>query len=118
MHQGMRHYGERLRAGKGLNLQLRIGVNIGEVVVRTIQTGIEHTEYSPIGHSTSLAARLQTLATPGSTVISGQMRALVEGYFQLKGLGRRKQLAAFENAATGSYHIGHLPVYVQEIEGW
>jgi class 3 adenylate cyclase len=79
MHEAMRHYGERLRAEKGLNLQLRIGVNIGEVVVRNIQTGTEHTEYSPIGHSTSLAARLQTLATPGSTVISGNMRALVEG---------------------------------------
>ena len=87
MHEAMRHYGDRLRADKGLNLQLRIGVNIGEVVVRTIQTGNEHTEYSPIGHSTSLAARLQTLATPGSTVISGNMRGLVEGYFQLKGLG-------------------------------
>ena len=76
-----------MRAEKGLNLQLRIGVNIGEVVVRTIQTGTEHPEYSPIGHSTSLAARLQTLATPGSTVISGKMRGLVEGYFQLRGLG-------------------------------
>jgi class 3 adenylate cyclase len=54
-------------AEKGLNLQLRLGANIGEVVVRTIQTGTEQTEYSPIGHSTSLAARLQTLATPGST---------------------------------------------------
>jgi class 3 adenylate cyclase len=87
MHDAMRTYGERLRADKGLNLQLRIGVNIGEVVVRTIQSGTEHTEYSPIGHSTSLAARLQTLATPGSTVISGNMRGLVEGYFQLRGLG-------------------------------
>src|SRR5947208_11321279 len=70
MHEAMRHYGERLRVEKGLNLQLRIGVNIGEVVVRTIQTDTEHTEYSPIGHSTSLAARLQTLATPGSTIIT------------------------------------------------
>jgi hypothetical protein len=87
MHEAMRHYGERLRADKGLNLQVRVGVNIGEVVVRNIQTGTEHTEYSPIGHSTSLAARLQTLATPGSTVISGQMRGLVEGFFQLRGLG-------------------------------
>src|ERR1700756_4502349 len=69
MHEAMRHYGERLRAEKGLNLQLRIGVNIGEVVVRNILTGTEHTEYSPIGHSTSLAARLQTLATPGSPII-------------------------------------------------
>jgi class 3 adenylate cyclase len=87
MHEAMRQYGERLRADKGLNLQLRIGVNLGEVVVRTIQTGTEHAGYSPIGHSTSLAARLQTLATPGSTVISGKMRALTEGYFQLKALG-------------------------------
>ena len=87
MHDAMQRYAGRLRADKGLNLQLRIGVNIGEVVVRNIQTGAEHTEYSPIGHSTSLAARLQTLATPGSTIISGNMRALVEGYFQLKGLG-------------------------------
>ena len=88
--------GERLRADKGLNLQLRIGVNIGEVVVRTILTGTEHTEYSPIGHSTSLAARLQTLATPGSTVVSGTMRALVEGYFQLKGLGPTRIKAVSE----------------------
>jgi class 3 adenylate cyclase len=87
MHEAMRHYGERLRADKGLNLQLRMGVNIGEVVVRTIHTGTEHTEYSPIGHSISLASRLQTLATPGSTVITGSMRGLVEGYFQLKELG-------------------------------
>jgi class 3 adenylate cyclase len=87
MQEAMRLYAERLRADKGLNLQLRIGAKIGEVVVRSIQTGTQQTEYSPIGHSTSLAARLQTLATPGSTVISGSMRGLVEGYFQLKGLG-------------------------------
>ena len=87
MQEAMRRYAERLRADKGLNLQVRIGVNLGEVVVRSIQTGVQHTEYSPIGHSTSLAARLQTLATPGSTVISGNMRGLIEGYFQLKGLG-------------------------------
>ena len=33
-------------------------------------------------------------------------------------IGRRKQLEAFERAATGGYHIGHRPIYVQEIEGW
>jgi class 3 adenylate cyclase len=87
MQEEMRRFAERLRADKGLNLQVRVGANVGDVVVRTIQTGTEHPEYSPIGHSTSLAARLQTLATPGSTVISGNMRGLVKGYFQLRGLG-------------------------------
>jgi class 3 adenylate cyclase len=85
--QEIRRYGDRMRTQGQAPLQVRIGVNVGEVVVRSIQTGTHQTEYTPIGHSTSLAARLQTLATPGSTVISENMRGLVEGYFQLKGLG-------------------------------
>src|SRR5207245_2772048 len=43
-----------------------------------------------IGHSTGLAARLQSLATPGTTMISGSTRRLVEGFFQLKGCGSTK----------------------------
>jgi class 3 adenylate cyclase len=87
MQEEMLCYGDRMRTQGQTPLQVRIGVNTGEVVVRTIQTGDGHTEYTPIGHSTSLASRLQTLATPGSTVISGQTRRFVEGYFQLKALG-------------------------------
>jgi class 3 adenylate cyclase len=87
MQEEMRRYAERLRADKGLNMQMRVGVNTGEVVVRSLQTGDAHTEYTPIGHSTGLAARLQALANPGAVVVSEQMAKLVEGYFQLKSLG-------------------------------
>jgi len=83
----MKRYAERLRAEKGLTLLARVGVNTGEVVVRTLQTDETHTEYTPIGHSTSLAARLQTLAVPGSIAISDTVRKFVEGYFTLKSLG-------------------------------
>jgi len=69
MQEEMRRYGDRMRAQGQTPIQVRIGINTGEVVVRSIQTSAGHTEYTPIGHSTSLAARLQTLATPGSTVI-------------------------------------------------
>jgi class 3 adenylate cyclase/tetratricopeptide (TPR) repeat protein len=87
MHEEVRRYAEKLRAEKGVNLQVRAGANTGEVVVRPIRTGEEQTEYTPIGHSTSLASRLQTLATPGSTAISESVGKLVEGYFTLKSLG-------------------------------
>ena len=87
MQEEMRRYAERLRADKGINLQARVGVNTGEVVVRSIQTGDGHAEYTPIGHSTGLAARLQTLANPGAVVIGESLRRLAEGYFQLKPLG-------------------------------
>ena len=53
--------------------------NSGEVVVRTIETGAMHTEYTPIGHTVNLASRLQSLANAGSTVISDSTRKLVEG---------------------------------------
>ncbi|MBV8360988.1 MAG: AAA family ATPase, partial [Deltaproteobacteria bacterium] len=83
----VRRYGDEMRAQGHTPIQVRIGVNTGEVVVRSLQTGAGHSEYTPIGHSTSLAARLQAIATPGSTVISGNMQGLIEGYFLLKGLG-------------------------------
>jgi class 3 adenylate cyclase/tetratricopeptide (TPR) repeat protein len=87
MHADVARYAEKLRAEKGVNLQVRVGANTGEVVLREIRTGEEHTEYAPIGHSTSVAARLQALAAPGSIAISEPVRKLVEGYFALKPLG-------------------------------
>jgi class 3 adenylate cyclase len=90
MQEEMRRYAERLRADKGVNLHARVGVNTGEVVVRSIQTEGGHAEYTPIGHSTGLAARLQALANPGAVVVSEGVRRQAEGYFQLKGLGRAR----------------------------
>jgi class 3 adenylate cyclase len=94
MREEMRHYAEGLRAERGINLQARAGVNTGEVVVRSIHTQGGHAEYTPIGHSTRLAARLQTLASPGAVLISESVRRLVEGYFKLKALGPARMKGA------------------------
>jgi class 3 adenylate cyclase len=90
MQEEMRRYAERLRADKGVNLHARVGVNTGEVVVRSIQTEGGHAEYTPIGHSTGLAARLQALANPGAVVVSEGVRRQAEGYFQLRALGQAR----------------------------
>ena len=87
IQEEIRRYGDRMRMQGQVPLQVRIGANVGEVVVRSIQTGEGQVEYTPIGHSTSLAARLQTLANPGSIAISGRLRTLVEGYFTQRPLG-------------------------------
>ena len=52
-------------ARKASNLQMRVGVNTGEVVVRSIRKDDLHTDYVPVGHSTNLASRMESLATPG-----------------------------------------------------
>jgi predicted ATPase len=76
-----------LREAGNLPLEARVGVNTGEVVVRSIATGGGRTEYTPIGHTANLASRMQVLAPTGSIAISVQTRKLVEGYFELKPLG-------------------------------
>jgi class 3 adenylate cyclase len=59
-------YGDKLLSAGGMPLEIRVGVNTGEVVVRSIKTGGAHTEYTPIGHTTNLAARMQRVARSGS----------------------------------------------------
>jgi class 3 adenylate cyclase/tetratricopeptide (TPR) repeat protein len=87
MQEEIRGYAHRLRADGRAPIQIRVGVNTGEVVVRSIATGGGHVEYTPIGHTTNLASRMQTLADPGATAISEGTRRMVEGYFTLKPLG-------------------------------
>jgi len=87
MQEEMRRYSSRLREAGDLPIEARVGVNTGEVVVRTIATGGAKTEYTPIGHTANLASRMQALAPTGSIAVSENTRRLVEGYFVLKPLG-------------------------------
>ncbi len=87
MQEQLRGYSSKLVAEGGTPLEARVGVNTGEVVVRSISTGAGHAEYTPIGHSTSLAARMQAVAPTGSVAVTDATRKLCEGYFVFKALG-------------------------------
>jgi class 3 adenylate cyclase len=87
MQAEFRQYGRR-QTGKGMHaLEARIGVNTGEVVVRTVETGGK-VEYAPVGHVVNLASRLQSVAPVASIAIGEDTQRLVEGYFELRELGR------------------------------
>src|SRR3989442_6250317 len=60
MQEDLTRYAAGLRRDHGLTLEMRVGLNTGEVVVRSIRTDDLHTDYVPIGHATGLAARLQS----------------------------------------------------------
>jgi class 3 adenylate cyclase len=87
MQEEIRRYGDRLLSRGGEPIEIRVGVNTGEVVVRSLTTGQAHVEYAPIGHTTNLAARMQAVARSGSVVVSESTRRLVEGYFSLRAIG-------------------------------
>ena len=87
MQEDIKRYASKLREEGRAPIEIRVGVNTGEMVVRSVQTGDHRTEYTPIGHSTSLAARMQALAPTGSIAVSEHTQKLVEGYFAFKALG-------------------------------
>jgi tetratricopeptide (TPR) repeat protein len=87
MQEEMRRYAARLRERGATPVEARLGVNTGEVVVRLLPTGEGHLEYTPIGHSTSLAARMQALAPTGSIAVTQAVENWCRGYFIFKPLG-------------------------------
>jgi class 3 adenylate cyclase len=66
MQAAMQPYTEEVRRSRGLELRMRVGLNSGEVVVRAIGNDL-HMDYSAVGETTVLAARMEQTATPGTT---------------------------------------------------
>ncbi len=87
MQEAMRRYADTLRAKGYPPLLMRVGINTGEVVLRSIRKDDLHADYVPVGHSTNLAARMEQLATPGTIVVSAYTHRLTDGYFAFKDLG-------------------------------
>jgi len=86
MQATLREYAEMVRRVQGLSLRIRVGLNSGEVVVRTIRNDL-HMDYSAVGRETHLAARMEQLAAPGSILLSVATLRLVDGLVRVNGQG-------------------------------
>jgi class 3 adenylate cyclase/tetratricopeptide (TPR) repeat protein len=86
MQEAIGRYADELRRLQGLDVQIRVGLNSGEVVVRSIGSDL-HMDYTAVGQTTHLAARMEQLACPGTTLLSADMLRLVEGYVKVTPLG-------------------------------
>jgi class 3 adenylate cyclase/tetratricopeptide (TPR) repeat protein len=106
MQEAIRRYSAEVRRGHGVEVQIRVGLNSGEVVVRAIGNDL-HMDYSAIGQTTHLAARMEQLAPPGSIRLTAETRRLVEGWVQVTPLGPvpvkglTDLVAVFELAGAG-----------------
>ena len=86
LQTAIRPYAEEVRRAQGMVLQLRVGLNSGEVVVRAIGNDL-HMDYSAVGQHTHLAARMEQLATPGTILLTAATWRLVEGLVRVQALG-------------------------------
>src|SRR4051812_39169622 len=86
MQEGVKQYAEEVWRATGVRVQIRVGLNSGEVVVRSIGSDLRM-DYTAVGQTTHLAARMEQSATPGAVLIAPDTLRLVEGYVQIKALG-------------------------------
>jgi class 3 adenylate cyclase/tetratricopeptide (TPR) repeat protein len=89
MQEAVRVYAAEVQRSQGVPLHIRVGLNAGEVVVGSIASDL-HMDYTAVGQTTHLAARMEQMAMPGSILITPDVLALVEGYVLVKGLGPAK----------------------------
>jgi len=86
MQELVKSYAEEMRRAHGLTVRIRVGLNSGEVVVRAIGSDL-HMDYTAVGQTTHLAARMEQLADPGSILVSPATLELAGGYVEVKSLG-------------------------------
>jgi class 3 adenylate cyclase/tetratricopeptide (TPR) repeat protein len=86
MQAAIRQYAERARSAYDVTPQIRVGLNSGEVVVRAIGSDLRM-DYTAVGQTTHLAARMEQLAAPGTTRLTAGTLQLAEGYLEVRPLG-------------------------------
>src|SRR5881296_1235016 len=86
MQESVKKYADEVRRSHAAVVKIRVGLNSGEVVVRSIGSDL-HMDYTAVGQTTHLAARMEQIADPGAIVITPDTLALVEGFIDVKPLG-------------------------------
>src|SRR5467141_2247841 len=86
MLESVKRYADGIRRTAGIPIQIRVRLNSGEVVVRSIGSDL-HMDYTAVGLTTHLAARMEQMATPGAILIPPETLTLAEGYVMVRPLG-------------------------------
>jgi class 3 adenylate cyclase/tetratricopeptide (TPR) repeat protein len=107
MQESVKRYAEQVRLLHGMRLAIRVGLNSGEIVVRIIGSDL-HMEYTAVGQTVHLAARMEQMAKPGSVLTTAKTVQLAEGYIDVKRLaplsvkGLAEPVAAYEVIGAGA----------------
>ena len=86
MQESLKRYADEVRHSQGVTIRIRVGLNSGEVVVRSVGSDL-HMDYTAVGQTTHLAGRMEQLADPGASLLTAETLRRAEGYVEVKPLG-------------------------------
>jgi class 3 adenylate cyclase len=86
MQETVTRYADEVQRSHGIPVTIRVGLNSGEIVVCAIGNDL-HIDYTVVGQTAHLAARMEQMAKPGSVLTTAGTLELAEGYVAVKPLG-------------------------------
>jgi class 3 adenylate cyclase/tetratricopeptide (TPR) repeat protein len=107
MQESLKRCADNSRRTHGIEVQIRVGLNSGEVVVRSVGSDLRM-DYTAVGQTTHLAARMEQLAPPGTVRLTAETLRLAEGYVEVRSFGPvpvkglSEPIEVFELIGTGS----------------
>jgi class 3 adenylate cyclase/tetratricopeptide (TPR) repeat protein len=87
MQEAVTRQSNEVQRSHGVPIQIRVGLNSGDVVVGSIGSDLRM-DYTAVGQTTHVAARMEQLARPGAVLLTGATVKLAEGYVQVKPVGQ------------------------------
>jgi hypothetical protein len=87
IRKALRAYGQKIKEDLGFEFQVRVGLNSGTVIVGSVGDDLKM-DYTAIGDTTNLAARMQTLAQPGTILVTDRTQRLARDFFEFESLGK------------------------------
>jgi class 3 adenylate cyclase len=87
IQQALTDYGGKLKKSCGIDFRMRLGLNSGPVVVGAIGDDLRM-DYTAIGDTINLASRMESVAAPGTVLVSGHTQRLVRDFFAFSSLGK------------------------------
>ncbi len=91
VHREMAKFNDKLRQERKSipPFKMRIGIHTGPVVVGTLGNDLR-VEFKAVGDTVNLASRMEGLAEPGTSYVTGETFRLTKGFFRFEALGKRK----------------------------
>jgi class 3 adenylate cyclase len=119
MQERLQRHAEAITPSHGIPIRIRIGLNSGEVVVRSIGNDLRM-DYTAVGQTTHLAARMEQMADPGAILATANTVGLVKGYVEARSLGRlsvRGLHGAVDVYAITGLGVAHWPLEAAAARG-
>ncbi len=106
IHANLTDFRETLQRERGLDFNVRVGINTGLVVIGKIGTEL-HEEYAALGDAVNLAARMEQTARPGTVQVSEHTSKLVANKFEFEEVGAIAIEGGEKAQVTGYRVLGH-----------